>query len=137
MARYLLTQYPNNKPANQHNGKKGDKNKGNDPKPEFKDSNIGDTADAHVGDTTTTKKSNTPSRGASISAQIFETNEQLSRPSRTVKEILGAHPMNNDNFWGNTNPGDVSIDTRNSKEIMSGSHITDLHTHTNIKNHSN
>ena len=25
MARYLLTQYPNNKPANQRNGKKGDK----------------------------------------------------------------------------------------------------------------
>ena len=25
MARYLSTQYPNNKPANQRNGKKGDK----------------------------------------------------------------------------------------------------------------
>ena len=34
------------------------------------------------------------------------------------------------NFGGNINPGDVSIDTANSKEIMTGSHITELHTHT-------
>ena len=27
MARYLSTQYPNNKPANQHNGKKGDQHR--------------------------------------------------------------------------------------------------------------
>ena len=37
--------------------------------------------------------------------------------------------MNDDNFWGGTNPGDVSIDTTNSKEMMAGSHITDLHTY--------
>ena len=33
MARYLSTQYPNNKPANQHSGNKGDKSKGDDPNP--------------------------------------------------------------------------------------------------------
>ena len=49
--------------------------------------------------------------------------------SRTVEEILGAHPMNDDGCWGGTNPGDVSIDTENSKEVMTGSHITELHTH--------
>ena len=43
MARYLLTQYPNKKSANQRNGKMGDKNKGDDPKSKDKDSIIGDT----------------------------------------------------------------------------------------------
>ena len=37
--------------------------------------------------------------------------------------------MNDDDFWGGTNPGEVSIDTTNSKEMMTGSHITDLQTH--------
>ena len=37
--------------------------------------------------------------------------------------------MNNDDFWGNANPSDVSIDTMNSKEMMAGSNITKLHTH--------
>ena len=46
-----------------------------------------------------------------------------------MEEILGAHPINDDDFWGGTNLGDVSIDTRNSKEMMAGSHITELHTH--------
>ena len=44
MARYLLTQYPNNKPANQSGGKKGDKRKGDNSKSEDKDSNTGGTA---------------------------------------------------------------------------------------------
>ena len=30
--------------------------------------------------------------------------------------------MSDDNFWGRTNPDDVSIDTANSKEMMVGSH---------------
>ena len=37
--------------------------------------------------------------------------------------------MNDDDFWGRTNPGDVSIDTANSKEVMTGSHITEQLTH--------
>ena len=37
--------------------------------------------------------------------------------------------MDGDKFWSKTNPGDVSIDTANSKEMMAGSHITELHTH--------
>ena len=41
--------------------------------------------------------------------------------------------MNDDDFWGGTNPGDVSIDTTNSKNMMAGSHITELYTHTNGK----
>ena len=129
MAWYLSTQYPNNKPANQRNGKKGDKNKGNDPKSKDKDSNTRDTAGAHVGDTTTTEESTAPDGGASIGAHILETNVQSSRSSRTVEEILGAHPMNDDNFWGGTNLGDVSIDTTNSKGMMTGSHIMELNTH--------
>ena len=37
--------------------------------------------------------------------------------------------MNDDDFWGGTNPSDVSIDTTNSKEMMTGSHIRELHTY--------
>ena len=128
MARYLSTQYANNKPTNQRGGKKGDKRKGDDSKSEDKDSNTGGTAGAHVEDTTTTEESTAPSGGASIGAHVLETNQESSRPSRTVDEILGAHPMGGDEFWGNTNPGDVSIDTANSKEMMTGSHITEQHT---------
>ena len=47
MARYLSTQYPNNKPAHQSGGKKGDKRKGNDLKSEDKDSNTGGTIGKH------------------------------------------------------------------------------------------
>ena len=36
--------------------------------------------------------------------------------------------MGDDDFWGGTNPSDVSIDTANSKEIMAGSHITEQNT---------
>ena len=42
----------------------------------------------------------------------------------TTEKMLGAHLMNEDDFWGNTNPTDVSIDT---------SHITEFHTHKHTK----
>ena len=69
------------------------------------------------------------SGGASKGDHVLETNEELSRPSRTVEKILEAHPMNADDFWGGINPDDVSIYTTNSKEMMTGSHITEEHTH--------
>ena len=71
MSRYISTQYPNNKSANQRNGKRGDKNKGDDPKSEDKDSNTGNTVNAHVGDTTTTEESTAPRGGVSIGAHVF------------------------------------------------------------------
>ena len=37
--------------------------------------------------------------------------------------------MSVDNFWGGTNPGDVSIATANSEEMMVNSHITEQYTH--------
>ena len=129
MARYLSTQYPNNKPANQRNGKKGDKNKGGDLKSEDKDSIMRDTTDAHVEDTTTTEETTAPSGGASIGAHVLETNVQLSRPLHIVEEILGAQPTNDYDFWGGTNRSDISVDTTNSEEMMTGSHIIELHTH--------
>ena len=129
MARYLSIQYPTNNPAHQHGGKKGDKRKDDDSKSEDKDSSTGDTTGAHIEDTTTFEESIPPSGGPSIGAHISETNVQLSCSSCTVKEILGAHPMNDDDFWGITNPTDMSIDTTNSKEMIAGSHITELHTH--------
>ena len=86
------------------------------------------TTGAHVEDTTITKESIPPSRGASIGAHVLETNQESSRPSSTVDGILGAHPMDGDEFLGNNNPGDVSIDTANRKEMMIGSHITKQHT---------
>ena len=57
----------------------------------------------------------------------METNQATSPTTRTVEEILGAHPID-DTFWENTNPTDVSIDTVNSEEQMAGSHITKFHT---------
>ena len=36
--------------------------------------------------------------------------------------------MVDDDFWGDTNPNDVSIDTENSKEIIEGGIITEQHT---------
>mmetsp|Transcript_31592 Transcript_31592/g.35361 ORF Transcript_31592/g.35361 Transcript_31592/m.35361 type:complete len:102 (+) Transcript_31592:333-638(+) len=95
---------------------------------------MGDTVGAQVGDTTTTEESTVSSGGASIGAHVLETNVQSSLPSLTVKEVLGAHPMNDDVFWGDTNPGDESIDKTNSKEMIAGSHITKLQIHTNTKN---
>ena len=71
----------------------------------------------------------------SISAHVSETNVQSSRSLCTVEEILGVHPMNDDDFWGNTNPIDVSFDTANSEDIMTGSYITELHTHTHTHKH--
>ena len=47
---YLSTQYPNNKPGNQHKNKQ---RKGDNPKSEDKDNIKGGTAGAHVEDTTT------------------------------------------------------------------------------------
>ena len=128
IARYLSTQYPNNKPTSQHGGKKGDKRKGNDSKSEDKDSNTGGTTGAHVEDTTTNEDSTAPSGGASLRAHVLDTNQELYRPSRKVDDILGAHPID-DNFWGNTNPIDVSIDTAIIEEMMTGSHIIKFHTH--------
>ena len=73
-ARYLSTQYPNNKPTNQRGGNKGNKRKGDDPKSEDKDSNTGGTAGAHVEDTTTNENTTAPSGGASLGAHISEIN---------------------------------------------------------------
>ena len=41
---------------------------------------------------------------------------------------MGAHPID-DNFWDNTNPADVSVDTVNSEEQITGSHVTEFLTH--------
>ena len=96
MASYLSTQYPNNKPANQRWGKKGDNRKGDDSKSEDKDSNTWGTAGAHVEDTAINENSTAPSEGASLGDHVSETNQASSRPSRTVDKILGVHPVNDD-----------------------------------------
>ena len=128
MSRYLSTQYPNNKPAHQRGSKKGNKRKGDNSKSEDNNSNTGGTASAHVEDTATPEDSTAPNGGASIVAHVLEINQESYRPSRTIDDILGAHPMDGDDFWGNTNPGDVSIDTANSEEMMARSHMTEQHT---------
>ena len=96
-ARYLSTQYPNTKPANQCKGNKGNKRTGGDTKSEDKDSNTGGTAGAHIEDITTNENTTAPSRGASLGAYFSETSQATSRTSRTVEEILGVYPVD-DNF---------------------------------------
>ena len=86
-ARYLSTQYPNIKPANQRKGNKGNKRTGDDTKSEDKDSNTDGTASVHVGDTTPPEESTASSGGASLGAHVLEANEQSSRPTRSVEEI--------------------------------------------------
>ena len=111
---YLSTQYPNNKPANQHGSNKGNGRKVDDTKSEDKDSITGGTAGAHVENTTTNENNTAPSRGASLGAHISETSQATPRPSYTVEEMLGAHHID-DNFWDNTICADVSVDTMNSE----------------------
>ena len=111
---YLSTQYPNNKSANQYGSDKGNKRKGDDPKFEDRDSIMGGTAGEHVEDTTTNKNTTASSGRASLGAHVSETSQATSHPSRTIEEISGAHPVD-DNFWDNTNPADVSVDTVNSE----------------------
>ena len=41
--------------------------------------------------------------------------------------------MNNNDCWGSINPSDVSIDTTNSKEMMTESHITEFYIETRIQ----
>ena len=114
-------------------GNKGNKRKKDDPKSEDKDSNAGGTAGAHVEDTTTNENTTAPSGGAILGAHVSETNQVPSHLSRTVEEILGADPVD-DNFWDNTNPTDVSIDTVDSEEKMAGSPTTKFHTLTKTNN---
>ena len=76
---------------------------------------MGGTVGAHVKDTITTEEYTALSGGASIGAHILETNQESFRQSRMVDNILGSHFMDVDELWGNTNLGDVSIDTANSK----------------------
>ena len=98
MARYLSTQYSNNKSANQLGGKKGDRKKGDGSKSEDNDSNMGGTAGAHVEDNTTTEESTVSSGAPSIGDHVSETNVQFSNPPRTMEHILEASPMDNDDF---------------------------------------
>ena len=67
---------------------KGDKKREDDPKSGDKDSSTGGTAGAHIGNTPTLEESAASNKGASIGAHVSETNGELSRPSRTVEEIL-------------------------------------------------
>ena len=101
---------------------------GDESKPEDKDSITDGTARAYVEGATTTEESAVPNGTPSIGSYVSETNIQLSNSSRAVKKILGAHSINNDDFWDNTNSTDVSIDTANSEEMMAGSHIAKFHT---------
>ena len=100
--------------------------RGMNQKTKNKDSNTVGTAGAHVEDTPPPEESTAPSGEASICAQVWEATEQLSLPTHSVKEILGAHIIGDD-IWGETNPSDVSIDTANRKEVMTSSHITEQH----------
>ena len=84
MARYLSTQYPDNKPANQGGSKKGDKKKGNNSKSEDKDSNIGGTTGVHVEDATTTEESTAPSGMELLVLALRFQKQMYSHPAHRV-----------------------------------------------------
>ena len=129
IARYLSTKYPKKNSDHQREGKNGDINgkKGDDPKSKDKANNATSIASAHVGNTATPEESTTFSGGASIGAHVSEATERSPRPTRSVEDILETHHIGDD-LWGGTNPGDLSINIANSKEVMAGSHITEQHT---------
>ena len=81
----------------------------------------------HVEDSTKNEDITAPNREASLGAHVSETSQTTSPPPRTVEQILRAHPID-DTFGENTNPTDVSIETVNSEEQITGSHITKFHT---------
>ena len=91
-ARYLSTQYPNNKPANLRESNKENERKGDDPKSEDKDNITDGTAEAQVEDTTTNKNTTAPSGGTSLGAHVSETSQATSRSSRTVRKNIGSTP---------------------------------------------
>ena len=124
MTRYMSTKYPNKNSGHQHKGKKGDRNreKENDPSSEDQDNNATDITGAHIVDVTTPEDSTAPSGGASIGAHVSKVTKQLSRPTRSVEDILGAYFIN-DAIWGGSHPYDVSVDTANSEEVMHSKRI--------------
>ena len=81
---------------------------------EDKESNTVGTAGAHVEDS---------ERGKYIECFVWEATEQSSLPTHSIEDILGAHLIG-DAIWGGTNQSNVSIDTANSKKVMTDSHIT-------------
>ena len=101
-----------------------DSKKGDDAKSKDSDTTTTSTAGAHIGEVTTPQDSTAPSKGASIGAHVSEIAQQAFCPAGSVKELLAAHPVN-DAIWSHSNPSDVSIDTANSAEIITGSHITE------------
>ena len=132
MAKYMSTQYPYKNPGHKCDNKKVDTNwkKGDNwdnPKSEEKDNNYTGTTGVYVGDATTPEDSIAPGGGSSIGAHVLEATKQPSLTTQSVEYLLGAHSIG-DGIWGETNPCDVSIDTANSKEVMTGSHITEQHT---------
>ena len=55
-----------------------------------KDNNATDTAEAHVKDVTTPEDSTAHSGGSSIGAHVSEVTRQLSWPTQSVEDLLGA-----------------------------------------------
>ena len=81
----------------------------------------------HAGEVTTSEDSTAPSDRSSIGAHVSEVAKHKFWPALSVEDLLGAHPIN-DAIWGRTDPSDVSIDTVNSADIMTCSHIREEQT---------
>ena len=123
MARYLSTQYPNKTIGHQRDKKEGmNRKKGHAFKPEDKDNNAIGTVGAHIGEVTTLEDHTAPSNESSIGAHVSEVAKHKSQPAQSIEDLLGAQLIN-DAIRGFTDPTDVSIETTNSAEIMTSSHI--------------
>ena len=113
MTRYLSTQYTTKIPNNPCN--KGGTTMG--------------TAGAHIGEVTTPQDSTASSDESSIGAHVSEIVELAFCPTRSVEELLVAHPVD-DAIWSHTNPRYMSIDTANIAEVIVGIHIMEGSTYT-------
>ena len=72
------------------NGKKGDKAKSED-----KDNSITGTAGIHIRETAAAQDAGATSDGSSIGAHVSDVNETNVPLTRSVQELLAAHPVDN------------------------------------------
>ena len=60
----------------------------------------------------------------SIGTHVSDVTKPVVQPTRSVQDILAAHPVNNP-IWDHTDACDISFDTVNSTEALAGSHIVE------------
>ena len=101
-------------------------NRTKDDEAKYEDNNNNNTytAGAHVGETAASQDSSTTSDVLSIGANVSDVTKHIVQPTRYMQDISAAHPVN-DPIRDHPNACDVSIDTGDRVEAITGSHIVE------------